>query len=245
MHHYLGKRNRRDSELDPLISHTDGNNDHKLSLEDIWNFIKVPLLAISYCTVSISCVFVNKVILSKSGKYKGFGSVEFLMFLQSMLAIFFFYLFRLLKVIDFPIKISYIALMRIATVNILFVLMTAANAYGIRHLSMPMVALLKNCQVVFVAVLEYFFLHTRPGKLTIASLGLIVFGSICGSITDLEFNFIGYASMIVAILSSSLYFIVIKLAFKEPKIPEFTLVFYNSLFSVCIFLIFIYIFIIS
>lgn len=229
------KKTTHDSELDPLISRqSNENNSTKflLCFESFWNFIKIPLLAISYCTVSISCVFVNKVILSPKGRFKEFGSVEFLMFLQSLLAIFFFYLFRQLKIISFPIKVSHMAFFRIATVNILFVLMTAANAYSVRFLSMPMVALLKNCQVVFVATLEYFILHTRPGKMTIASLGVIVFGSLCGSITDLEFNLIGYISMGIAILSSSLYYVVIKVAFKEQKIPELTLVFYNSILSV-------------
>lgn len=232
---FFSKRTNNDSELDPLISHqpnaNDSNNFVSL-LESFWNYIKIPLLALSYCTVSISCVFVNKVILSPSGRFKSFGSVEFLMFLQSLLAIFFFLLFRQLKIISFPIKVSHMAFLRIATVNILFVLMTAANAYSVRFLSMPMVALLKNCQVVFVAFLEYFILHTRPGKMTISSLGIIVFGSLCGSITDLEFNFIGYVSMGIAILSSSLYYVLIKVAFKEQKIPELTLVFYNSILSV-------------
>ncbi|OHT12103.1 hypothetical protein TRFO_03726 [Tritrichomonas foetus] len=225
----LFRKNRRESDLDPLI----GPPKEDDFFETLWETVKIPILAISYCTVSISCVFVNKVILSRSGRYKEFGSVEFLMFIQAILAIVFFLLFRQLKIINFPIKMSYQSLLRIATVNILFVLMTAANAYSVRHLSMPMVALLKNCQVVFVAVLEYFVLHTRPGKLTIASLAVIVFGSICGSMTDLEFNLIGYISIGVAILSSSLYYIVIKVAFKEHQIPEFTLVFYNSIFSVC------------
>lgn len=229
------KNTTHDSELDPLISRQSDENKPQEILtcfESFWNFIKIPLLAISYCTVSISCVFVNKVILSPKGRFKSFGSVEFLMFLQSLLAIFFFLLFRQLKIISFPIKVTHMQFFRIATVNILFVLMTAANAYSVRFLSMPMVALLKNCQVVFVATLEYFILHTKPGKMTISSLGVIVFGSLCGSITDLEFNLVGYVSMGIAILSSSLYYVLIKVAFKEQKLPELTLVFYNSILSV-------------
>lgn len=226
------KKDKSDEELAPFLG-----NSEESSRESFWETIRVPFLAVAYCTVSISCVFVNKIILSKSGKYKNFGSVEFLMFIQSVLGIVTLLAARAIRILDFPIRLSMGSIIRIALCNILFVLMTLANAYSLRHLSMPMVALLKNCQVVLVCFLEYIVLKTKPGKLTIASLSVIVFGSICGSMTDLEFNLVGYISIGVAILSSALNYITIKVAFRDHKIPEFSLVFYNSLFSIPFFLI--------
>lgn len=225
------KREGDESELQPLIAGL-----REDPPESLWETIKIPLLAISYCTVSISCVFVNKIILARSGRYKGFGSVEFLMFLQSVMGVVTLYLCQRLHILDFPIRLDWKSISRIALVNTLFVLMTLANAYSLRHLSMPMVSLLKNCQVVLVCLLEFLVLKTRPQKMTIASLSVIVFGSICGSMTDLEFNLIGYISIGVAILSSALYYIAIKIVFKDHKVNEFSMLFYNSVFSIPLFL---------
>lgn len=205
--------------------------------ESLWQAIKVPFLAIAFCTTSISAVFLNKIILSRSGKFKEFRSVEFLMMLQSILGSFLLVVCRQLQILDFPIKIDWSRLIRIGLVNILFVLMTCANAYSVKQLSLPMVALLKNCQVVVVCFLEYVFLHTKPGKLTIASLSVIVFGSFCGSVTDLEFNFLGYFWMTVAVFSSAFYYIAIKFVFTNNQVPKFTLVFYNNVLSVPFFLV--------
>lgn len=227
------KRDQADlSELQPLIPAPPD-----VSQESLWETIKIPLLAVSYCAVSISCVFVNKIILARTGRYKGFGSVEFLMCLQSVMGVITLSLCKRLHILEFPIKLDCGSISRIALVNTLFVLMTLANAYSLRHLSMPMVSLLKNCQVVLVCLLEFLVLKTRPGKMTIASLSVIVFGSICGSMTDLEFNLIGYISIGVAILSSGLYYIAIKIVFKDHKVNEFSMLFYNSVFSIPLFLV--------
>jgi GDP-mannose transporter len=196
---------------------------------------RVPFLSVAYCTVSISAVFLNKIILSRSGPYSEFKCVEFLMLLQSLLGVFFLVICRQIGILDFPFAIDWQRIKRIAFVNVLFVLMTSSNAYSVKHLSLPMVSLLKNCQVVVVCFLEYLFLHTKPTKLTFASLCVIVFGSLCGSVTDLEFNLAGYIWMAVAVLSSAIYYILIKLAFKENKVPEFTLVFYNNVLSIPLF----------
>lgn len=201
--------------------------------ETLYNTIRVPILALSYCAASISAVFLNKKILSRTGQFKDFRSVEFLMMLQSIVGALLLVLCRLFRIIKFPIIIDFERVKRIAFVNILFVLMTLSNAYSVRQLSIPMVALLKNCQVVIVCFLEYIFIGTKPGKMTIASLCLIVFGSVCGSVTDLEFNLPGYIAMIIAVSSSALYHVSIKLVFKEKQVPEFTLVFYNNVLSVC------------
>jgi hypothetical protein len=154
------------------------------------------------------------------------------MLIQSLLGSIFLAVCRELHVLSFPLRIDIHHVLRIGVVNTLFVVMTCANAYSVKHLSLPMVALLKNCQVVVVCVLEYLFLHNRPGKMTIASLCVIVFGSFCGSMTDLEFDLVGYLWMGTAITSSAIYYISIKFAFKESQLPEFTLVFYNNVLSI-------------
>lgn len=197
-----------------------------------WNMIKVPFLAVAYCIVSVSAVFMNKIILARSGRFKGFGSVEFLMFLQSILAVILLLFCRFIKLVSFPLILDKERIKRIAMVNVLFVLMTLSNAYSVRLLSLPMVALLKNCQVVIVCFLESVFLHNRPGKATIASICVIIFGSFCGSLTDLEFNLFGYIAILVAVTASALYYVSIKVAFKDNQVPEFSLVFYNNVFSI-------------
>lgn len=227
-------KNKKEMENYPLLQYKEEEEDEYIdSREPLWYTIRVPVLAITYCAVSISAVFLNKIILSRSGRFKEFRSVEFLMMMQSIIGTILLLFCRFLKIIDFPIFIDYNRLKKIAFVNILFVLMTSSNAYSVRQLSIPMVALLKNCQVVIVCFLEYIFIGTKPGKITIASLCVIVFGSFCGSVTDLEFNLFGYIAMLIAITSSAFYYISIKIIFKDSQVPEFTLVFYNNILSVC------------
>ena len=221
----------------PLLRYREEEEDEYIENSDpLCNSIRVPILAITYCAVSISAVFLNKIILSRSGRFKEFRSVEYLMMMQSIIGTILLLVCRFFRIIDFPIFIDYARLKKIAFVNILFVLMTSSNAYSVRQLSMPMVALLKNCQVVIVCFLEYIFIGTKPGKITIASLCVIVFGSFCGSVTDLEFNLFGYIAMLIAVTSSAFYYISIKIVFKDNHVPEFTLVFYNNILSVCFFL---------
>lgn len=225
-------------DTDPLLSveYIEEEDEFNISTpSSLLTSLRVPLLAVSYCVVSISAVFLNKIILARTGKFKEFRSVEFLMLLQSILGAIFLLICRFFKIISFPIEIEISRLKRIAMVNILFVLMTCANAYSVRQLALPMVALLKNCQVVIVCFLEYIFLKTKPSKAVISSLCVIVFGSFCGSVTDLEFNLFGYLAMLVAVTSSAFYYISIKFAFKNNHVQEFTLVFYNNVLSVCIF----------
>jgi hypothetical protein len=197
-----------------------------------WYAIRIPFLGVAYSAASISAVFLNKIILSRSGQFKEFQSVEFLMLFQSLIGTVLLLICGWCHIIQFPILVDGSRLLRISVVNIFFVLMTVASAYSVRWLSLPMTTLLKNCQVVVVCVLEYLFVGTKPGKLTMASLSVIVFGSLCGSATDLEYSFVGYIWMAISILSSAFYLVSIKLAFREYHIEQFTLVFYNNLFSV-------------
>ena len=199
---------------------------------DIAKAIKVPLYGIIYCIVSISAVFINKIILARNGKYSEFGSVEFLMLTQAIFGICVLLLSRSIRILQFPILISKYSLLRILLVDLLFMTQTTANAYAVRYLSMPMVALLKNCQVIVVCFLEFIFLHNAPTQSTMSSLFIIFFGSVCGSLTDIEFNVPGYLAIIIAIFSSAMYIISIKLVFKEQKLNQFTLLFWNNVFSI-------------
>jgi drug/metabolite transporter (DMT)-like permease len=210
----------------------DGETERVLTLFSLWQAFRTPVLAVAYCAASISAIFLNKVILSRSGRFREFKSVEFLMLLQSIIGTIVLLACNYFNIVSFPLRTDRTRLIRVGFVNVLFVLMTVASAYSVRWLSLPMVALLKNCQVVLVCFLEYVFLGNRAGKLTIASLCVIVFGSFCGSVTDLEFNLVGYFWMAVSILSSAFYLVSIKFAFREADIEEFTLVFYNNLFSI-------------
>lgn len=201
----------------------------------VYEALRAPALAFSYCASSISAVYLNKLILAPRGAFPGFGSVGLLMAAQSIIGTLILLALRLCGVITFSIATDMSRLKRIALVNLLFVAMTSANAYSVKLLAIPMVSLLKNCQVVLVCFLEFLILKAKPSALSMVSLLIIVIASVCGSLTDLEFNLRGYLWMCTAILSSSLYYISIKYAFKQKQVQEFTLIFYNNLFSVCTF----------
>lgn len=226
----------------PLLSSTEEEDveQHGIQLQHghvthYFEAIRAPILAICYCVVSISAVYLNKIILSKNGKFKGFNSVGLLMTAQAIIGTLILLVLKICKVINFSISIDLSRIVRIELVNLLFVLMTSANAYSVKLLAIPMVSLLKNCQVVLVCLLEYLILKVKPNYMSMVSLFIIVIASIFGSITDLEFNLYGYFWMGIAILASSLYYISIKFAFKQKQVQEFTLIFYNNLFSVCTF----------
>jgi drug/metabolite transporter (DMT)-like permease len=224
---------------DPLVLNWVGEYDDDAdarvatcTFASLWQSLRIHILGVAYCATSISAVLLNKIILARSGRFREFKSVEFLMLLQSIIGVIILFLCDRMNVVNFTLRIDRPRLIRVVFVNVLFVLMTVGSAYSLSWLSLPMVSLLKNCQVVVVCFLEYVFLKNTPGKLTLASLCVIVFGSLCGSVTDLEFNLVGYFWMLVSILSSALYLVSIKVAFRDYHIEEFTLVFYNNLFSI-------------
>ena len=223
------------SDESPLFGDNNKEED-SLTSSTFFENLKIPLYGVLYCIVSISAVFINKIILSRKGKYSGFGSVEFLMLTQSIFGICFLQFCRLIGLLHFDILIEFKQLLRIFCVDLLFMTQTTANAYAVRYLSMPMVSLLKNCQVIVVCLLEFLVLHTAPSKTTLASLGVIFFGSICGSLTDLEFNMPGYIAITIAIFSSAMYIILIKIVFKDHKLDQFTLLFWNNVFSIPFFI---------
>jgi GDP-mannose transporter len=198
-----------------------------------FSFMKIPILGTTYCFVSICAVFLNKALLTEWGlEGVHFDSVEFLMFVQAILGTVLLMICWSLGILDFPILIPGRLWPKVIGMNMAFVLMTGGNAYAVKHLSFSMVALLKNSQVVLVAFIEYLILGTEPGKLALVCLFMIVGGSVAGSVTDISFDFYGYVGMSVAVLSSSLYFVSLKLMFKEDRVPEFTLVFWNNVLSI-------------
>jgi len=191
------------------------------------------MVGLLYCGASVSAVFLNKIILSRNGSFKDFSSVEILMTFQSLIAVVVLLFFRHFNIISFTISVGISKIIQIGFLSVLFVIMTGSNAYSVKFLSMPMVGLFKNSQVVIVCILEAIFLKNIPSFFVVGSLMVIVLGSVFGSLTDLEFDLVGYISVAFSVLSSAFYLVYIKIILRNSSISEMTLVLFNNILSVC------------
>jgi drug/metabolite transporter (DMT)-like permease len=197
---------------------------------------RILVLSITYGTLSLSMVFVNKLIL-RAGRDEGIVSPDSLLTAQcitSWMVISFVSLF-----LRYSLSISLSSLGVCAIVNLTFVGAMLANSYTLKYLSIHMVTLLKCCSVLVTACGDQLFYHHRLSLICWMSLFLIVIGSALGVLTDLEFSFTGFVWMVLSIAFSSSYILLTKLLISHRNIPFFSVVFWNNLLGTFVLLIYI------
>jgi uncharacterized membrane protein len=94
-----------------------------------------------------------------------------------------------------------------------------------------MVTLLKNVAIVFTACGDWFLLDHSLSLSCWISIILIVIGSSCAVITDVEFSLIGYVWMTLSCGFASAYILLSKRLLSGRNLHFFTLMFWNNLLS--------------
>lgn len=182
-------------------------------------------MSFTYGALSVSMIFVNKLILSAGGDM----TPERMLAEQCAIAAISILILRLF--IKFPVFISFKTFKLILLVNLAFIGTMLANNYTLKYLSVHMVALLKNSALVFTALGDYFFLDHQILPVTWFSLVLIIIGASLGLATDIQFSIKGYIWMSIAVIFASGYVILSKMILSKKKKHFLTIAFWNNFLS--------------
>eukprot|EP01120_Amphizonella_sp_Union-15-10_P015361 TRINITY_DN789_c0_g1_i1.p1 TRINITY_DN789_c0_g1~~TRINITY_DN789_c0_g1_i1.p1 ORF type:complete len:322 (-),score=32.31 TRINITY_DN789_c0_g1_i1:5-970(-) len=150
------------------------------------------LACLAYSLCSISMTLSNKLILSN---YKFHFPILLLLWQNSFtfLALYLFSSFGLVRVE--PLRWSTVKIW--LPLNFLFVLTLVTSLPSIQLLSVAMVTILKNFQTVAVTLGDNFFFGHHISRWTAVSILLMFGGSVVAGLNDLQFNLIGYLSMLL------------------------------------------------
>ncbi len=124
-------------------------------------------------------------------------------------------------------------------VNVIFVGMTWSSFAALKNLGVPMATVLKNLTNLFVIAGDMTFYGKRYGLYVWITLALMTVSALCGAVTDLEFNPVGYTWQLVNCAFTAGYSLylrgamdrVVTLTRNNTKLDEFSMVFYNNLLS--------------
>ncbi|GAB2279153.1 hypothetical protein Dimus_013808 [Dionaea muscipula] len=148
---------------------------------------KALISGLAYCFASSSMILINKAVLSS---YNFNAGISLMVYQNFIAVIIVFILARLGVVSAEPLTWK---LMKVwLPVNFIFVGMLITSMFSLKYINVAMVTVLKNVTNVITAVGETYLFSKRHDSRVWASLFLMIISAICGGMTDLSFNAIGY-----------------------------------------------------
>ncbi|GAB2283153.1 GDP-mannose transporter gonst1 [Dionaea muscipula] len=194
---------------------------------------KALISGLAYCVASCSMILVNKVVLSTYNFNAGIS----LMVYQNFIAIIIVYILARLGVVSTePLTWKLIKVW--LPVNVIFVGMLITSMFSLKYINVAMVTVLKNVTNVITAVGEMYLFSKRHGTSVWASLFLMIISAVCGGITDLSFNAIGYSWQIANCFLTASYSLTLRRVMDTAKqvtrsgnLNEFSMVLLNNTLS--------------
>eukprot|EP00899_Mesostigma_viride_P006138 jgi/Mesvir1/15525/Mv03177-RA.1 len=205
--------------------------------------LRVLMACAMYCGCSSGMILVNKHVLSSFE----FEAPVSLLFLQSAAAASSIGLLALVRIIDVE-RLSWRIFRLWMPVNVLFVLMVWTGICSLRHLSVPMVTILKNLTNILVAVGDIIVFKKRQSRSVWWTLALLVVSAIAGGATDLAFSSVGYAWQLGNCAITAMYLLYLRLVMNQVKLltrrgtmDEFSMVLLNNVLSLPLVLVLAYV----
>uniref|UniRef100_A0A803KX06 Sugar phosphate transporter domain-containing protein n=1 Tax=Chenopodium quinoa TaxID=63459 RepID=A0A803KX06_CHEQI len=134
-------------------------------------------------------------------------------------------------------------------VNIIFVGMLITSMFSLRYINVAMVTVLKNVTNVMTAVGEMYLFQKHHDNRVWAALFLMIISAICGGITDLTFNAVGYTWQFINCFLTASYSLTLRRVMDTAKqvtrsgnLNEFTMVLLNNTLSIPLGVLLIFIF---
>ncbi|KAG9139299.1 hypothetical protein Leryth_011293 [Lithospermum erythrorhizon] len=153
---------------------------------------KALLSGFAYCISSCSMILVNKYVLSGYD----FNAGIFLMLYQnfvSVIVVSMLSFFGIISTEPFTWRLVKVWL----PVNFIFVGMLITSMFSLKYINVAMVTVLKNVTNVITAVGEMYLFNKHHDNRVWTALFLMIVSAICGGITDLSFNAVGYTWQII------------------------------------------------
>ncbi|GBG77180.1 hypothetical protein CBR_g23506 [Chara braunii] len=184
----------------------------KLVLRELVNRHAALVSGMLYCLMSCSMLLLNKAVLSG---YRFPATNSFLLY-QNLIGMVLVLLGGHLGLLEFE-PLTWKLCKVWFPVNCLFVGMVVSGLHALRHLTVPMVTILKNLTNVITALGEMALFRKQHTAGVWSALGLIVLSSICGGSTDLAFAPKGYLWQAINCVLSAGYALYLKQAMELAK----------------------------
>jgi|UniRef100_A0A7S3BTQ5 GDP-mannose transporter len=186
---------------------------------------------LAYCVASMTMVLMNKYVLTGFD----FHYTNSLLLSQTLLSVVLVVACAGAGLVKLePLTMPIVKLW--APANIIFVGMIMTGFFSIKHLSVPMVTVLKNFTNIFVVCGDIYFFKRRPSPGVWWCLALIFISGLCSGITDLQFSVEGYAWQFANCVFTASYALylrrtmdVVKPLTRTGELNQFSMVYFNNL----------------
>lgn len=195
---------------------------------NIRNSNAVPIAScVCYALASIAVTLTNTALLTSFGFPFAFA----LLVWQHVMTVGLVVAARVVGVVSFDLPAAGVAA-RWVPLNVIFCLMLLSNTYSLKHISLPMVVMIKSLGTVFTAVLDAVLFGQNMSPLVMAAAAVMVASSVVAGLNDLSYNSVGYLWSAVNCLASVAYALYMRLSLKSTGVNEFAAVFLNNLIAI-------------
>lgn len=190
--------------------------------------------ALFYAVTSISIMFSNKIVLTSYG----FPSVQVLAAAQFTITITFLTAAKMCGLLTFP-DVSCSNIKKIFPLPIFFFLNCMFGLGGTKNLSLPMFTVLRRFSILITMCCEICILGYAHSTKIKCAVGAMILGAAIAAVKDLSFNMWGYSMVMANNCFTAANSITMKVKLDSKDFGRFGLLFYNSLASLAMLLVFI------
>jgi hypothetical protein len=184
--------------------------------------------ALSYAISSIGIQVALKMTLTSMA----FPSSLFVALAQCIFTVFGLFVLYLLGYVTFPAP-SWSNMMAVQPLPLIQIFNVACGLIGTKLISIPMFTVLRRVSIPMTLLAEVYILTMPTTKSIVASVVLLMLGSVIAAFNDLSFNFVGYVSILISAVATTAYGTSSKMLLTGPKQrTKWELLFYNSLFAI-------------
>ena len=219
----------------PFIYKNANEDDDHLDKDNIASSPKFQKLmaALFYGGSSFAVLFINKAVMLEFD----FPFYNFLALFQFIMTSLILATLIITKHIDVPV-LDYNIAREIFPISIMFLGNILCGLGGTQSLNLPMFTVLRRFSILLTMIAEYAILNVKPSQPIVTSVLMMVGGALLAAYFDLTFDLVGYCLIFLNNLFTTLNGVWMKRASLNGKVSKMGILFYNSLFSAIIMIIF-------
>lgn len=206
------------------------SNVHERAAEEVQT--RCPLLSPAfwscafYATISVSMILVNKLVLTTYA----FKFPMVLLFHQNLMTVLSLYAAKRLGVTTYE-PLERHRVLKWLPMDIFFVLMLFTGFYSVQLLSVPMITIFKNANIILIAIGDALLFGNIPSRAVIWTMMLMLGGALMASMNDLEFSKIGYMWTFANCLATTGFVLYAQSAIARTNLSTFGKVYYNNVLA--------------
>ena len=189
--------------------------------------------ALFYGGTSMAVIFTNKYIMTGYA----FPYFDFLAFIQFLATTVILTVLVLFRYVEIP-TLNFSIFCEIFPVSLMFLGNVICGLGSTRSLNLPMFTALRRFSIFMTMSAEYFVLSHHPPPQVVVSVLMMVGGAFFAALFDLTFDAYGYSLVFMNNVFTALNGVYLKKASVSGKCNKMGILYYNSLFSAIIMLMF-------